>query len=263
MKHAIKQWTSINKRIKGKTILLFLDFDGTLAPIASTPARARLPSRTKKLLRQLHSIPNIKVAIISGRDLDDIKKMVGIPGIICAGNHGCQISGSGIDWQHDFPTARQRKLQKLYKELSIAMKEICGVLIENKNMSIAVHYRNVKNADMARFRKALTEISSPYISSLFIKASFGKKVLELGLATTWNKGKAVNWLIRSLKLLGSNNSCVPICIGDDVTDETGFKTLKHKGITIHVGAGKQSTASYYLRNPSDVATFLRKLSVIR
>lgn len=262
MKHALEKWTFINKRIKGETILLFLDFDGTLAPIASTPARVQFPSRTKKILRQLHSLPNIKLVIISGRDLDDIKKIVGIPGIVYVGNHGCQISGVGIDWQHDFPVVRQRKMRKLNKELSITMKEIRGVLIENKNMSIAVHYRNVKNKDMPKFQKTLTKILRPYIVPLFIKVSVGKKVVEFGLATPWNKGKAVNRIIHRIKISERIDSHVSVYIGDDVTDETAFKTLKHKGITIHVGTGTQSAASYYLRNPAEVATFLGKLSTI-
>ena len=265
MKHAIKEWVHIKKRLQGRTIFLFLDFDGTLAPIASTPAKAHLPSETKKMLKQLHSVSmsNIKMIIMSGRDLEDIKRRVAIPGIIYAGNHGGQISGPGINWQHDFPATWKKKLQNLHAELSLAMKEIQGVVIEDKTISIAVHYRNIKNADMAGFQKALTEISSPYIASLFIKASVGKKVVELGLATTWNKGKAVNWLIRTIKLIGPIHACVPMFIGDDATDETAFKVLRNKGITIHVGTGKQSAASYWLKSPSEVAVFLANLSKLR
>jgi alpha,alpha-trehalase len=127
-------------------------------------------------------------------------------------------------------------------------------------MSIAVHYRNVANKDMASFREALAKASRPHIASLLIKPSIGKKVIELGLVTAWNKGKAVNWLIQRLKRSKIIQSYVPIYIGDDVTDETAFTTLKHKGITIHVGRGKRSAASYYLRNPPEVAIFLRKLT---
>jgi len=263
MKNAIQQWTSIKKRIKGKTILLFLDFDGTLAPIASTPSRSHLPSNTKKLLKQLHSLTNVKLAIISGRDLDEIRKMVGISGIVYGGNHGCQISGPDINWHHAFPVAWLKELQQLYKELRAAAKKLPGVIVEYKNISIGVHFRNVKNKAMARFREVLAEVSKPYIASLLIKPSIGKKVVELGLVTAWNKGKAVNWLIKRLKNSQTSQSYVPIYIGDDVTDETVFTALKHKGITIHVGAGQRTAASCYLRNPSEVAMFLEKLSLLR
>jgi trehalose 6-phosphate phosphatase len=262
MKHALKHWAYLNKQIKDKTILLFLDFDGTLAPIVSTPARVHLPSQTKKILRQLHSLSNIKLAIISGRNLDDIKKMVAISGIIYAGNHGCQITGPNINWQHLFPIIWIKKLQKLYQELSVAMTGIKGVLIENKNRSVAVHYRNIKNKDMVRFREVLKRISQPYLASSCIKASLGKKVIELGLVTMWNKGEAVNWLIRRLKHSKTIHSYIPIYIGDDVTDETAFTVLKREGITIRVGPRKQSNASYYLRNPLEVATFLNKFLIL-
>jgi len=67
IKHAIKEWRRISRRLSGKTILLFLDFDGTLTPIVPTPSKARLHAKTRNLLKKLNSLPNIKLAIIRER----------------------------------------------------------------------------------------------------------------------------------------------------------------------------------------------------
>lgn len=262
MKHAMKEWNDIAALLRGKTVLIFLDFDGTLAPIASTPSRACLRAQTRNTLLKLNSQRNIRLAIISGRDLDDIRNMVAIPDTIYAGNHGHRISGPGFEWLHSFPAIWHKKLKKLHQELSAGLNGIQGIYIESKAMSVTVHYRKVKPRDMAKTHELLTRISWSHIKSSFITPSIGKKVVELSLATSWNKGRAVNWIIHRLKHSDKVKSPISIYIGDDVTDETAFKTLKDKGVTIHVGIDNQSVASYYLRNPSEVSGFLLRLSAL-
>jgi len=258
MKHAIEQWTSVKKLIKGRTILLLLDFDGTLAPISSTPSGAHLPSKTKKLLKQLYSVPNIRLAIISGRDLDEIKKMVGVSGIVYAGNHGCSIAGPDFEWRYSFPPAMGRSLQKLYRQLSIAMKTIPGVILEKKAMSVAVHFRKVSRKNLDRFRETLVRISEPFLASSLVHPLLGKKVVEFNLATTWNKGKAAEWLLHRMEHKRGKNSCLPIVLGDDVTDEAAFLALRGRGVTVRVGRGR-SAASFFLKDTSEVVVFLKKL----
>ena len=92
MKHLFGDWTNISKRIQeAQNLFLFLDYDGTLTPIVSTPDLALCPSEVKATLVKLRDLPKVSLAIISGRSLEDIREKVGIPGIIYVGNHGLEI----------------------------------------------------------------------------------------------------------------------------------------------------------------------------
>ncbi len=256
MKHALREWAGIRKVLRRRTILLFLDFDGTLAPIVSIPAKACLPPGARELLKRLSLQSEIRLIVISGRDIDDVRKRVAVPGAVYVGSHGCRISGHEINWDHVFPVAYRSKLRRLFREVSVAMKDICGVHIESKDLSVAVHYRNVRNRDLPVFFDRMERISAPYIASSCIKKTEGKKVVEFCMATTWNKGRAVKWLLRSMKGAKCPAPCMPLYIGDDKTDEHAFEALKGKGVSIHVGTGKQTAAGYRLKNTAEVLAFL-------
>src|SRR5205823_1320968 len=97
---ALKNFSQLEHEIeqqgRSKTILLFLDYDGTLTPIAQTPEEAILPHENQSLLKHLSNLSFCQVVIITGRALADIKKMVSIEEIIYVGNHGWEIEGSQI-----------------------------------------------------------------------------------------------------------------------------------------------------------------------
>jgi len=187
---------------------------------------------------------------------------VAIPDIIYAGNHGCRISGPNIKYRHIVPAMQLMILRQLSNKLMTTLKRIKGVLIEKKSASVAAHYRNVKNNNLKEFHNILAETTRPYIISSHMDSNTGKKVIEFGPAT-WNKGKAAEWLMRKLTPSSSMQTCIPVCIGDDNTDESIFTTLKLRGINIRVGRGKQTSASYYLKNPFEVYTFLSKLYALK
>ncbi len=125
-----------------KAILaLLLDYDGTLAPIARHPDLAVLPPETKKVLERLANRPDIFIAIISGRNVENVKEMVGIEGITYAGNHGLEIHHSdGTRFMHSLPD--KAKIGDLKKSLE---EECCqeGAWVEDKGQVLTYHYRNV------------------------------------------------------------------------------------------------------------------------
>src|SRR5437667_6410247 len=77
-------------------LLIFLDFDGTLAPVVNDPTLASIPPETLRTLTSLAGLEKVSLAIISGRALADLKARVGLPNLIYAGNHGLEISGPGM-----------------------------------------------------------------------------------------------------------------------------------------------------------------------
>ena len=94
MKYLFSYRERIRKALKGKIVYLFLDYDGTLAPIVRIPNKAVMLKGTKNLLRQLSKAPDCRIAVVSGRALKDISSRVGLKSIVYVGNHGFEIKGA-------------------------------------------------------------------------------------------------------------------------------------------------------------------------
>lgn len=255
MTYLFNNWVDFLFRLKNsRHIFLFLDYDGTLSPIASTPEEAHLPRRTKKLLKGLVKNPRFTLAVISGRSLKDIKRMVGLKGIIYAGNHGleiAQVSGKIFDRTS---ILKKSPLKTICLALGADLKHIKGVRVEDKGCTLSVHFRLVKPGERVSVKKIFGRIVKPYVFSKTIKLSSGKMVLEVRPAIRWDKGKAVLHLLRKKK------DALPLYIGDDVTDIDAFRAIKDRGISIFVGTPKKGICSdYFLKNPKEVERFLKKL----
>lgn len=237
---------------RDRGLAIFLDYDGTLTPIVSRPDEAVLPNVSRQILHRLAA--KTPVAILSGRELKDVRQRVGIDGIIYAGSHGFDIAGPrGLRRQEarEFLPA----LDEAEKELREKLDGIAGALVERKCFSIAAHYRNVNESDFPRLEGGVSEIATRHRE---LRRIDGKKVYELLPKTDWDKGKAVLWLLKHLGL--ERPDARPIYIGDDRTDEDAFRALERRGIGILVSEEpKPTAASYSLGNPSEVERFLCEL----
>ena len=243
-------------------LLLFLDYDGTLTPIAKRPKLARLSPPRKIFLRKLAHNPRIKMAIISGRKLSDIKRLVNIPQLIYVGNHGFEIEVNGNYKIHPaarrfIPTLKRIK-SKLINKITVK-----GAWIEDKSLTLSVHYREVARGRLKLFYQLFYKAINPWEKK--IKITKGKKIFEIRPPFDWDKGKAVKWIINKLHL----KNYFPIYIGDDQTDEDAFRALKGKGlpagqagISIFVGKTKRTSADYSLKNVSAVYRFLQILGAL-
>ena len=260
MKYLFAHWVNLKKDIIDKYIILFLDYDGTLTPIADTPHQAIIPKETKALLKELTKSLRVKIAIISGRSLGDIKALVGLKDIIYAGNHGLEIEGPKIKFESQVSPRLKSIIRHIYEDAVSKFSKIKGVLIEDKGLTISVHYRLVDKKDNQEFLSIFNEITDSYIVRGKIKINSGKKVYEIRPPVMWNKGMVVLWLLARQRFLLGENKIFPIYIGDDVTDEDAFKALKKKGLTIFVGEQSDSAAQYYLKTTEEVTEFLRLIS---
>ncbi len=262
-----KIFTSINRT---PHIYLFLDYDGTLAPIVKKPELANLPKESKSILFKLMKNPKFSIAIISGRSIKQLKQKVRIKDIALAGNHGLEMelpsgtSRRGVKsptLKYVHPLARKiRPVTKNIKhKLDIACKPIKGAFVEDKGLTLSVHYRLVKGAKIKKLKHSVIATLTPYIESKKVKITNGKKVIEVRPPIKWDKGSLVDYLLKRKK--NKRRRILPIYLGDDETDESAFKRLKKKGITIFVG-GKNtvSNAEYYVRDTKEVFRFLRWLT---
>jgi trehalose-phosphatase len=256
MKHLFKKWKDIGKILKGRKLLLFLDYDGTLAAIVDHYKSATILQESKMLLRQLTKNSECRVVIISGRALSDVKKRVGLKNIIYIGNHGLEVAGPGIPYMSFVETDTRRLFHKIKSDLAKRVGGIQGVLIEDKSLTLSIHYRLVRRKDLVLFKQLFLESIWIYFKNQKIDFYQGKKVFEIKPPVKWNKGDAALWLIKRLQNRDCRRKVLPIFIGDDATDETAFIALKHEGLCIRVGCAKTSEAQYCLRDINQVARFL-------
>ena len=236
----------------GKRIALFLDYDGTLTPIVSHPEKASLSDSARMVLRALAS--KVPIAVLSGRDLDDIRHRVDIGRIVYAGSHGFDIAGPrGLRKQ--VATELVPIIDAAEKELNEKLAGVRGVMLERKRFSIAAHYRQAHESDTIKVQRAANEVEAHYCKLRLLP---GKKVYELQPDVHWDKGRAVVWILESL--VEDGRGVFPIYIGDDLTDEDAFHAIRERGIGIVVSEQPCWTAArYMLRDPAEVERFLREL----
>lgn len=262
MEYLFNDWAYIDKKIRGqKNILLLCDYDGTLTPIVDRPEMALLSGDVQKVLARLAGKKQFILGIISGRALEDIKEKVNINGLIYAGNHGLEIEGPGLKFIHPLTEELVSVLRLISQVLRKALNNIRGVIVEDKGMTVSVHYRLVADAELPELHSKFESIVTGARAVGKIKTTAGKKVHEIRPAIAWDKGKAVNLIIERYIPQQRRNDLIPVYLGDDRTDEDAFRVVnQYGGISILVdGEGQVSQAKYYLNSPDEVGSLLEEL----
>ncbi len=270
MEHLSQHWDEIVRRVRAaNAILLFLDYDGTLTPIVARPETAVLSPRARQILKRISHHNLFKLAIVSGRSLQQIKALVGLDNVTYAGNHGLEIeyfSGTDVSSERDskttvfvHPVAQefQPEVTKLERRLRDKLAGFDGVLLENKGLTLSLHYRLARQEAVHKIRRLFFEALEYGDASPRFRVTEGKKVLEVRPPVEWNKGKAVEWLLE----IYATPQSLAIFAGDDITDEDAFQAL-HKvgGISVFVGEHTtSSTANYRLNSPEELHFWLEKL----
>jgi trehalose-phosphatase len=259
MKHLFEDWENIQDRIqKAQNLFLFLDYDGTLTPIAPRPDMALCPFQVKRRLEALRDLPGVYLAIISGRSLEDVREKVGVSGIIYVGSHGLELENPAGRHKKILTPARKKELNRITQNLRNSLKEIPGILFEEKGPILSVHYRNVPNEFSTQVCK-LVEVELQQRRDRWKMAS-GKMVLEIQPNVDFHKGKAVREILR----IFPSAALLPIYLGDDETDEDAFRVVKRQGVSVYVGPGTfPSTADFFLQNPDEVQEFLFRCHEVR
>jgi trehalose-phosphatase len=250
---ALEHVKEMGDRIRGKTVVMFIDYDGTLTPIAESPEQARLSEEMRQALRDLAG--KCTVAIVSGRELENVRKVVGIDGIVYAGSHGFDISGPGghMDFQQGvdyLPVLDQAEIA-----LRRLLQLVPGCQIERKRFAVAIHFRRVDDLQVPKVESAVDEVLS---LNKGLRKTGGKKIFELRPDIEWDKGKAIAWIQQKLDL--AREDVLTFYLGDDLTDEDGFRELQDRGIGILVRDENRPTAAHYaVDNSEDVRLFLHML----
>ncbi len=236
---------------------LFLDYDGTLADFAPTPDHVIPNPGVIDLVGRLAQHPHIQVAIISGRRLQHVQKLVPVAGIWKAGTYGIELSSpdgrtiNRLDFQTVRPTLEQ--IKPIWQNL-IEVHE--GFYLEDKGWSLAIHARFAPETQAVEVLAVAREIAATQSNPEDFRLLGGEKFLEIGPSIA-NKGKTVAFLLKR----HCPPETLPIYIGDDDKDEEAYAVIQqHNGIAIQVSSQpRESIAAYRLKNPQAVHKWLEEL----
>ncbi|XP_073058994.1 probable trehalose-phosphate phosphatase J [Primulina eburnea] len=267
LKHpsALDMFDQITKASKGKQIVMFLDYDGTLSPIVNDPEQAFMSEAMRTTVRKLARY--FPTAIVSGRCRDKVYNFVRLGELYYAGSHGMDIKGPSKGSKHKkgtqavlFQPASEflPMIDEVYQQLLEIIKSTPGAMVENNKFCVSVHFRCVDEKKWTELAKQVGSVLEGYPS---LRLTQGRKVLEIRPTIKWDKGKALEFLLESLGYANCSD-VFPVYIGDDRTDEDAFKVLRQRGQGFGIlvsKAPKDTNASYSLQEPSEVMAFLRRL----
>ncbi|OGW88293.1 MAG: trehalose-phosphatase [Omnitrophica bacterium RIFCSPLOWO2_01_FULL_50_24] len=263
-RHLFDAWEEIAPDFRERYVMLFLDYDGTLTPMTELPESARLTNRMKKLLSELVLMEDISLAIVSGRSLEQLKRFIGVSGLLYVGNHGFEIEGPSIRYTHSGAVEAKGFMQDIAALLKTAFSSVQGIFIENKTFTLSIHYRQVPEDKVDRTRMIFLKTIHPFLDKAQAIFTEGKKVLEVRPALGWNKGTAVTWLYRRSLAANPSRDILPVYVGDDRTDEAAFHAMKDCGLGVKVAENTpDSHAGYYLRTPDEIYDFLRRVQKLK
>ena len=250
-REALREWLLSHPRI-----LIGCDFDGTLAPLAPHADEVCLPQTTRAVLTRLSAQPGVTLAFISGRGLADLRRRVDLPGAWYAGNHGLEMTdfaGSIVF----APAAVEAgpALRQVLAELSPALQHLPGVWIEDKQLTLSVHYRQSAASCHAEVEQ---RVRSTVRGVTALEVRPAKCIWEVRPAIDWDKGSVLRCFLEQTRI----PSHAAAFMGDDITDQDAFRELPD-GWTFFVGDDGGSTARLHLRDPQDSAELLQWLTEVR
>uniref|UniRef100_J3MWZ3 Trehalose 6-phosphate phosphatase n=2 Tax=Oryza brachyantha TaxID=4533 RepID=J3MWZ3_ORYBR len=262
---ALGEFEKVVAASKGKQIVMFLDYDGTLSPIVDDPDAAFMSETMRMAVRSVAK--HFPTAIVSGRCRDKVFEFVKLAELYYAGSHGMDIKGPAK------PSSRHAKakgvlfqpaseflpmIEQVHRRLEKETSSIPGAKVENNKFCVSVHFRCVDEKSWAALAETVRRVVREFPR---LRLSQGRMVFEVRPTIKWDKGKALEFLLDSLGFADCSD-VLPVYIGDDRTDEDAFKVLRRRGQGVGILVSKhpkETTASFSLQEPAEVMEFLLRL----
>ena len=235
---------------EANSVLVALDFDGTLAHLVDNPDDARMTPECAAALAGLTDQPGVHIALVSGRSINDLGRVADPdPRWWLVGSHGVEIVGPEGSGVHITPEPDIAQREALWQAFGDVAEKFSGVWVEHKSQGAAMHTRGVSSEVEDAVHQLLLPVIEGFGDSLTTRRGHG--IVESALRSA-NKGDGINALRDYLA------PDVVVFMGDDLTDEDGFAVLGPGDLGVKVGADP-TKAAYRIPNPDDVSRFLDQL----
>lgn len=259
-------WEAIRTGIqRAEHVLVATDFDGTLAPIVALPKMARMTESDRQDLKAIVGNPEFSVAIVTGRRMEEIRRLVPVDGVYYAANYGMEIDGPN-SFRFREPTGEHARslIASLAFELDKAVSDIGGAVVENKKLSITVHHRNVEPKWVSVVSQRVKALTDPDVSAGTIRVREGnRKAIEVVPTDANDKGKAIGLILDRISEVRARPW--PIYLGDDVMDEDGFRVVNDRGgVSVLVGNENPVTsqAQFSAASTTEISQILGRIAAV-
>ncbi len=237
----------------GYPLLLLFDYDGTLSPIVNHPAQAALPPATRDLLEHLSRLPFVRIGVLSGRSLANVKECVGLPGLDYAGTGGLEWEIDGECCVHPGAIEAMPLLHQAAEELRPIAETFPGAWIERKPLAFTVHYRAVAALDTPACTRHVEQILLPHARKL--RVTHATAAFEVSPQLDWSKGSVIRLIHEALP-----PDAGVLYAGDSAGDVEAMRvTAELGGVTLGVGAEAPSISSHFLPDPPTLTSLLQDL----
>jgi trehalose-phosphatase len=249
---------TIQARPSDARLVFLSDFDGTLAEFDDNPVLPWPSRETQRLLASLADRSDMSFGVVSGRRLEDVRaRTVFSDHAYFAGLHGLEIAIGERRWRHPRLELGREHVHHLADELRRIVGEVPGLHLEDKDVSVAMHYRRVHVDNRAAAEALVERTARGFLDGGQVRCLHGQLVHEFLPNVDWDKGKATQWIVHDVETRFGQPAWV-VFVGDDVTDEDAFDAIE-RGVGVRVGR-RPTAADYQLDSTRDVTALLAWLA---
>ena len=233
------------------SILIALDFDGTLAPLVDDPEASRMTSEARAALEALTLLDGVTIALVSGRAIESLLRVAEpMQQWFLVGSHGIEVLAPGEAEEYVTPWLVPTALEEGFRAVVSTYR---GTRLEMKPFGVALHTRGLEEGLAREAEAEAMSVCGAWEGQFAVRRGHG--IVECSVNGA-HKGDGISALI------SQTGTATVLFAGDDATDEDGFAALEGKGLTIRVGPG-DTTATFRLENIHNVALTLWKIYHLR
>lgn len=237
----------------GEKLVLLFDYDGTLTPIVEHPWQAKLAPQTRDLLAELASQPHVHVGVFSGRRLDELEQLIGLPQLAYCGLSGIEMRLDGTLLVHPTAAACVPLIDEITRRLAAIERVYPGAWVEHKRYGFTIHYRGVEEAMVEEVHMRILGFLESWSRQLRIVEA--PRAVEVLVGGTWTKGDAVRRIIEQV-----GEPAFVLYAGDAPNDREALDaTTAHGGIALGVGAFAPPSATAHVEDPETLVNWLQAL----
>ncbi|HEY3967743.1 MAG TPA: trehalose-phosphatase [Planctomycetaceae bacterium] len=236
---------------RGHQLALLFDYDGSLTEFTARPAQATMPPATRRRLEALATLPGVTLGVISGRELDELERLVGIPDLFYAGTDGLELEYKRQTVTHPLVQHSIQLIGQIAGALERVLRDFPAAWLERKHFGLTLHYRQLDSQLVPELQSRVDRELKPWEGRLHLVT--GAKAIEITPDLGWTKGTAIEFVLERLAPV----PCCPLFAGDEASDiEAMWRVSIHGGVTIGVGHLQPTIAQFELSDTNAVLTLL-------